>query len=544
MKEFFIYEGKVALLLVAFYLLFKVLLSRETFHRLNRMILLGTSLLAFVLPFCVITYTREVSAAEASRMMTNISIEAMPQEILLDGPTIWPWVMLVWSLGALAVLLNHLWSMLSIARLLRSSNSMSGSHQAKIHILDKELTPFSWMGHIVLSRQDFEENGSVIITHERAHIRLAHSIDNLLMLPVLLLQWFNPAVWLLMRDLREIHEFEADESVLASGVNAKDYQLLLIKKAVGKRYYSIANSLNHSKLKNRISMMLSKKSSVASRCKALSLLLVVGLSLAATAQVNPVLSINEVVSSDDNGKEKSEKEGLTLFMNADGSFLVKGTILTLDGLKMNKADAVTIVIDENVKQEDVAKVKEFLREHNVLKINLIKAETTKEIISVSVNELNSPNIMIDGVVSDENALKNLNPETIDEMKVDKDKNSIIITTKARESETTAHEEEFVVVEEMPQFPGGNEAMIKFIAENLIYPKTAMDKGEQGRVILSFVIDKRGKVGDVKLIRSVSPELDAEAIRVIQAMPDWIPGKQKGKAVNVRYTIPILYQLPK
>ena len=162
MKEFFIYEGKVALLLVAFYLLFKVLLSRETFHRLNRVILLGTSFLAFVLPFCVITYTREVSAAEASRMLTNISIEAMPQEILLDGPTIWPWVMLVWSLGALAVLLNHLWSMLSIARLLRSSNSISGDRRAKIHILDKELTPFSWMGHIVLSRKDFEENGSII----------------------------------------------------------------------------------------------------------------------------------------------------------------------------------------------------------------------------------------------------------------------------------------------------------------------------------------------------------------------------------------------
>lgn len=543
MKEFFIYEGKVALLLVAFYLLFKVLLSRETFHRLNRIILLGTSLLAFVLPFCVITYTREVSAAEASRMMTSISIEAMPPEILLDGPTIWPWLMLVWGLGALAVLFKNIWSMLSIARLLRSSNSMSGSRRAKIHILDKELTPFSWMGHIVLSRKDFEENGNVIITHERAHIRLGHSIDNLLMLPVLLLQWFNPAVWLLMRDLREIHEFEADESVLASGVNAKEYQLLLIKKAVGKRYYSIANSLNHSKLKNRISMMLSKKSSVASRCKALSLLLVVGISLAATAQVNPILRVNEAVSSDDNDKEKSEKEGLTLFMNEDGSFLVKGTILTLDGLKINKADAVNIVIDENVKQEDVAKVKEFLREHNVMKINLIKAETNKEITSLSVNELTSPNIMIDGVVSDENALKNLNPETIDEVKVDKDKNSIIITTKARESETAAHEEEFVVVEEMPQFPGGNEAMQKYIAENLKYPKTAI-KGEQGRVIVSFVINKRGKVGDVKLIRSVSPELDAEAVRVIQDMPDWIPGKQKGKAVNVRYTIPIVFKLSK
>ena len=543
MKEFFIYEGKVALLLVAFYLLFKVLLSRETFHRLNRVILLGTSLLAFVLTFCVITYTHEVSAAEASRMLTSISIEAMPPELLLDGPTIWPWLMLVWGLGALAVLFKNIWSMLSIARLLRSSNSMSGSRRAKIHILDKELTPFSWMGHIVLSRKDFEENGNVIITHERAHIRLGHSVDNLLMLPVLLLQWFNPAVWLLMRDLREIHEFEADESVLASGVNAKEYQLLLIKKAVGKRYYSIANSLNHSKLKNRISMMLSKKSSVASRCKALSLLLVVGISLAATAQVNPVLRVNEAVSSDDNGKEKSEKEGLTLFMNEDGSFLVKGTILTLDGLKMNKADAVTIVIDENVKQEDVAKVKEFLREHNVLKINLIKAETNKEITSLSVNELTSPNIMIDGVVSDENALKNLNPETIDEVKVDKDKNSIIITTKARESETAAHEEEFVVVEEMPQFPGGNEAMQKYIAENLKYPKTAT-KGEQGRVIVSFVINKRGKVGDVKLIRSVSPELDAEAVRVIQDMPDWIPGKQRGKAVNVRYTIPIVFKLSK
>ena len=108
MKEFFIYEGKVALLLVAFYLLFKVLLSRETFHRLNRVILLGTSLLAFVLPFCVITYTREVSAAEACRLLTSISIEAMPPELLLSGPTIWPWLMLVWGLGALAVLMAGL----------------------------------------------------------------------------------------------------------------------------------------------------------------------------------------------------------------------------------------------------------------------------------------------------------------------------------------------------------------------------------------------------------------------------------------------------
>ena len=246
---------------------------------------------------------------------------------------------------------------------------------------------------------------------------------------------------------------------------------------------------------------------------------------------------------DDFFERNPEKEGVTLFLTEDGSFLVKGTILTLDGLKMNKADAVTIVIDENVKQEDVAKVKEFLREHNVLKINLIKAETNKEITSLSVNELTSPNIMIDGVVSDENALKNLNLETIDEVKVDKDKNSIIITTKARESETAAHEEEFVVVEEMPQFPGGNEAMQKYIAENLKYPKTAI-KGEQGRVIVSFVINKRGKVGDVKLIRSVSPELDAEAVRVIQDMPDWIPGKQRGKAVNVRYTIPIVFKLSK
>ena len=126
----------------------------------------------------------------------------------------------------------------------------------KLIVTDENISPFSWMNHIVISRTDLEENGREILCHEMAHITNHHSIDLVLADICILLQWFNPASWLIKSELQNVHEFEADETVIRNGIDAKNYQLLLIKKAVGSRLYSIANSFNHSKLKKRITMMM------------------------------------------------------------------------------------------------------------------------------------------------------------------------------------------------------------------------------------------------------------------------------------------------
>ncbi|MEG1406004.1 MAG: M56 family metallopeptidase, partial [Alistipes sp.] len=160
------------------------------------------------------------------------------------------------------------------------------------------LTPFSWMRWIVMSDVDYAENGTTILAHERAHIACGHSIDLLVTDLLSCLQWFNPAMWLLRRELRAIHEYEADAAVLAAGADARAYQLLLIKKAVGGRWYSVANSLNHSNLKNRITMMLRKKSSRWAGAKAFLALPLLCIALGAFAQTT-------YVSSNDKGREKS-----------------------------------------------------------------------------------------------------------------------------------------------------------------------------------------------------------------------------------------------
>ena len=104
------------------------------------------------------------------------------------------------------------------------------------------------------------------------------------------------------------------------------------------------------------------------------------------------------------------------------------------------------------------------------------------------------------------------------------------------------EEIFVVVEEQPEFPGGNTAMMKFLSDNIKYPVIAQENGIQGRVITNFVVERDGSITDVQVVRGVDPSLDKEAIRVIQSMPKWKAGRQRGSAVRVRFTLPVVFRL--
>ena len=287
MTEFIIYQGKAAVALAVFYMFYRLLLSKETFHRFNRIVLLGTAALSFILPLCVITFKKVVvlpAMTASSETFAGDVAETVAIVPEVSEP-IWSVILFtLFALGAMAVLVHVASSIVGIRRIIRN-----GSHEAlesgeTLIITETDTAPFSWMKYIVISRADYESGYSHILTHEKAHIALRHSWDVLFVDIITAFQWFNPAIWMLKADLRALHEFEADDAVLRSGANIKEYQYLLIRKAVSKSGYSVANSFNHSTLKARITMMLNKKSSRMSAWKALYVIPLVGISLVATAE--------------------------------------------------------------------------------------------------------------------------------------------------------------------------------------------------------------------------------------------------------------------
>ena len=260
MLSFLLYDVKVAVALAVFFMFYRLMLRKETFHRLNRIVLVGSVVVAFLLPLCIITIHKpmEMKALE----------QAMPMEgaasVVEKSTPWWPIALtiLFWA-GAAIVLARVLISILSITKIICRGTLVREEDGCKIIVSDRNIDPFSWMRYIVLSRKDWEGDRASIITHEKAHISYRHSVELLLVDILSAFQWFNPAIWMLRSDLQELHEYEADDAVLRSGADIKEYQYLLIRKAVGKSGYSVANSLNHSILKNRITMMSKTRSPLA-----------------------------------------------------------------------------------------------------------------------------------------------------------------------------------------------------------------------------------------------------------------------------------------
>ena len=290
MGAFFVYIVKSAVCLAVFYLFYRLLLSKETFHRFNRIALLGILILSCVIPFAEVTVKEPMEVSqqfltlEELLLMADLNraatVEAAPVSMITWRETL----LIVYILGIIFFFLRNLWSLGRMLRLIKGSNIARQENGITLITHQKDIAPFSWMKFVVISEKDLMENGEEILTHEYAHIHKKHSIDLLIADICIFFQWFNPASWLLKQELQNIHEFEADESVIAQGIDVKKYQLLLIKKAVGTRLYSMANSFNHSSLKKRITMMLKKKSNPWARFKYLYVLPLAAIAVAAFAR--------------------------------------------------------------------------------------------------------------------------------------------------------------------------------------------------------------------------------------------------------------------
>ena len=431
MSEFLTYSLRTGACIAVFYLFFKLLLSRETFHAFNRALVLAATAVSFVLPLCVITVQRTLPAREtvstsdeypypayadivtpaadtptdapaggslsAARVMaasaTPLSEETVAPEseetvapepegmvtplteedILSDhasaesvaavqpsvsedvetsrGVEI-PWRQIgivIYLAGVAAVIFVTVRSIVGLHRLMRRGRCERLDDGTTLVRMDENVAPISWCRNIVISERDLRENGAAILAHERAHVRLHHSLDLLLVDLAGAVQWFNPAMWLLRRDLRAIHEYEADAAVIASGVDARSYQLLLIRKAVGGRWYSIANSFNHSKLKNRITMMLREKSSRRTRARALLLLPLAGLALGAFAETVYVRP-EDKVTKEFSENQLSEMQIVSDMESAAGSRI---------GMPRGGGDDATVVAGDTIRRGEMPKTRDW-----------------------------------------------------------------------------------------------------------------------------------------------------------------------------------------
>ena len=425
------------IILLSMYLPYRLLLAGEKQHRLNRVILLAIYMAAIVIPLVRPVALPGISGIEAGAATaeTGIAIGRLSGGLTEHSGTAWMRVLLwIYIAGAAVALVRLVWAYARLTVIIWNGKKIKMEGYTLVVTGNKNFSPFSWRGYVVVEKTSDATEYPAIMIHEMRHLSSCHDIDLMLAQLYAVLVWYNPVSWLMIDELKTVHEYEADEAVIASGLNLRDYQMLLIKKAVGARLPSLANSLNHSKLQKRITMMYQSKSRTA--CKLGSLVLVPALAIGIA-----VVSIPAVAS------------------------VISGA-------------SETTLLDSDSK---------------VSKISAISANT----------------------------------ESVAEM---------------RTSAPASYNKVFTTVEKLAEFPGGIEAMMKWLQYNVKYPKEAEKAGEQGKAVVKFTVNKDGSISNATIIKSVSPSIDKEALRVVTSMPKWKPAENGGKKVACWYTLPVSFRL--
>ena len=421
MNGFFIYIVQSAVCLGALYLIYWFFLRKDTFFSANRFYLIGSIIVSFILPLFKVPVFVENPEIAYVVMLDTITVTTQKIESdLVNNLSFYQGLFIVYLTGASLFLLRFAFQLLQLFLLIRKFGvtQMDGLNIVKIK---SKYSPFSYFKYIFLNEDNLKDKDlQSIIRHEKIHIKQKHSLDLIMLELLSIVQWFNPFMWMYKRSIKGIHEYLADEGLLAEGVNKSSYQDLLLSQAVGIQINELTNNFNQSLITKRFIMMTKLQSKKIARFK---LLLV---------------------------------------------FPVAVVLISLFAISCKQNE----VVDEKVTDE------------------VVETQTTTK--SVQSEEPK-------GVI-------------------------------------------FAVVEEMPTFPGGENARLKFLANNIKYPETARIAGVEGRVYVTFVVEVDGSVNDVRILRGIGSGCDEETVRVISAMPKWNPGKQRGQAVRVQFNLPVRFYL--
>ncbi len=602
----FAYLLKVNVAFVLFYAFYRLFFYKDTFFKLRRAILLAFFGLALFYPLLNIQdwVRQQEPIADVIYMYSAMLPEATAKADAAASVDWYGWLLgslgfIYW--GIVAFLCGRFLVQLSSILWLAHTSERVVIHETPVYALRKAAGPFSFFRMVFLHPESHSDKETdEILTHECTHVSQWHSIDVILSEMMCMACWFNPFVWLLKREVRHNLEYLADNTVIQSGYDSKSYQYHLLGLAHHQSVTTLYNSFNVLHLKNRIMMMNKKRSPGIVRTKYLIFIPLVGIlmllsNIEAVARLTVRLANEATVSNavvtatgilvDETGqpligasvvvkggKERTitdRKGAFSLEVPANAILrcsyqgresqevlaadMTNNTHLSLSSKSREMNEQVFTVVEKmpSFPGGDAELLKYIATNIKYPKESQDNGEQGRVICSFIVGRdgsVNNPEVLrgVTPLLNEEavrviNTMPRWNPG-MQRGKAVAVKYTVPITFRLKSPVEEAKEETLTVVDVMPQYPGGDRELLKFIAQSIKYPTDAQEAGVQGRVICSFVVDKKGNIVEPKIIRGIDPSLDAEALRVIGMMPRWTPGRQDGKAVRVLYTVPITFRL--
>ena len=538
-----VYFLKVNVAIALFYAFYRLFFYKDTFFAWRRTALMCFFAVSAAVPlFNIQTW---IVQQEPMVAMADLYAAVVLPEITLTPQPLMDWKqLLVQGIGIvywLVVALLALRFVVQLAGIFRLARRcpVQEIDGTTVHLLPRAEGPFSFFRWIFVcpgahSREELNE----ILTHERTHVCQWHSIDVLVGELACIVCWFNPFAWLMKREIRTNLEYMADEKVLETGYDSRTYQYHLLGLSHHKAAATIYNSFNVLPLKKRITMMNKRRTRAIGRTKYLMFLPLAAL-LMIVSNIEAVARATQKIASE---VIESVKPDETAVVQAQSQS--QGTVTTQSQTALTRP--------QQGKPEKVT-YKGKLTDEAGNPLGDVQIITDRKFQSTTVSTVNTDGeFRVEtsseaGIIFEytgKDGRKLMRGYRADELaKMDPD-NLVIVLIPVVSSPHEADPNVFEVVEKMPEFPnGGMPGLMKYLSDNIRYPEAAKVAGIQGRVTVVFVVDKDGSITNVKTLRGVDAELDKEAIRVISSMPKWIPGMQKGKAVKVRYTVPVMFRLP-
>jgi len=516
---------QVSLVMTLLYLAYKWLLANTTFHRLNRVAILAIYVVSWFLPMSLPLFSGPAAEEGTVSVGLPIIVTIADSAPVLAEQFDW-WDALVWLYlaGESVVAVATVAGVVRMVSVIGSGRKFRCGGYIEV-VTSHAPGPFSWGRYIVVRPSDLDGSHEMVVAHESAHLRLMHWLDLVPAQLTAIVQWFSPAAWLLMRELKDVHEFKVDEMV--GGDDPAEYQMMLIRKTVGSGLPIFADSLNHSLIKKRITMMMTKKSSPSRRVAALALPAVAALAVLTLSQ--PVVAdvtnrISTVTLGDDSNGKINEK---TVAVQTVGKI---HSVTDVDGASASVASGLP---EELVAAEIAVET---------------GAETEAVPAASSENKDAKPVYFVDGKLYTGD-LNSMDPSYIESIRVVKNdpeypQGKIMITTKTTPAPRQSEDGVYRTPQKIADYKGGMTALKNLLSEMVKYPENSgnSDIPVTVRVIVQFVIGTDGTVSDEKIVKSGGEAFDAEALRVVRATNgQWIPAENDGKPVPSMFTIPITFK---
>ncbi|WP_217931104.1 M56 family metallopeptidase [Bacteroides caecimuris] len=570
------YFLKINVAIALFYAFYRLFFHKDTFFHWRRMALLCFFAISLLYPLLNIQgwiKAHEPMVAMADLYATILLPEQLvtpTQETVINWQeVIMQFAKIIYWSGMLLLTARFFIQLGSIIRL-HFQCSKSNIQGVRVHLLKKETGPFSFFHWIFIHPQSHTKSEiSEIITHEETHARQYHSVDVLFSEIVCIFCWFNPFIWLMKREVRGNLEYMADHRVLETGHDSKSYQYHLLGLAHHKAAANLSNSFNVLPLKNRIKMMNKRRTKEIGRTKYLMFLPLAAI-LMIVSNIEMVARTTEKFAKEitlpQGTKEKEVTKTQIKSVPDSVVFLVVeempdfpgGMKALMDYLSENvkypaEAHAIgaqgRVIVSFTVKKDgSIADTKVERSVNPYLDKEAMRVIAAMPKWKPGKQRGEAVNVKLTVPVAFR--LSNPEPPKAEEIK-QSDLDEVVVVGYGPQEDSTPSavdvkeenaDQAFTVVETMPKFPEGQAGLMRYLARSIKYPVIAQKNKEQGRVIIQMIIGTDGSLSNVKVLRSVSPSLDAEAIRVVSNMPKWEPGMQKGQAVPVKYTLPITFRL--